>query len=357
MFVKGIPPIIFTLFIGPWSDRFGRKFLIVLPLIGYVFYNVWFLINVIFYDFFPVEWLMLEVIQFWFGGFMCLFLGLYSYVSDISAENVRTVRIAIVDFVFFSGMAIGSGISGKIFVKFGYIAIYSIGGVLQVLAILYAVFFVKESKLIRAEMGLDKTAEVDSETVSKTAEVDSETASKTASKEANEDEGRPGCCSIFSLHHIKESFGVAFKKRPGGVMHVVVMLILLFGLYGFANNGIGAVNITYARGKFEWETTDKFQEWWARYQSVGTVFNLFAIGVIMPIMTQVMHLRDLAITLICVLSSLAGIATVLFAEVAEVLYLANGLRMFSDVVTVGIRSALTKIVGSNDVGKVRIFLR
>ena len=109
MFVKGIPPIIFALFIGPWSDRFGRKFLIILPLVGYVLYDAWFFINVWFYDTFPVEYLMLEVIQFWFGGFMCLFLGLYSYVSDISDEHNRTIQMVMIDFVFFVGLAIGTG--------------------------------------------------------------------------------------------------------------------------------------------------------------------------------------------------------------------------------------------------------
>ena len=109
MFVKGIPPIIFALFIGPWSDRFGRKFLIIFPIIGYILFDIWFLINVLFYDHFVVEFLMLEVIQYWFGGYMCLFLGLYSYVSDISEQKTRTVRIALFDFVFFSGMAIGAG--------------------------------------------------------------------------------------------------------------------------------------------------------------------------------------------------------------------------------------------------------
>ena len=109
MFVKGIPPIIFALFIGPWSDRFGRKFLIIFPIIGYILFDIWFLINVTFYDHFVVEFLMLEVIQYWFGGYMCLFLGLYSYVSDISEQKTRTVRIALLDFVFFSGMAIGAG--------------------------------------------------------------------------------------------------------------------------------------------------------------------------------------------------------------------------------------------------------
>ena len=47
LFIKGVPPILFTLFIGPWSDRFGRKLLMVLPMTGYIFYNAWFLANVI----------------------------------------------------------------------------------------------------------------------------------------------------------------------------------------------------------------------------------------------------------------------------------------------------------------------
>ena len=118
MFLKGIPPIIFVLFIGPWSDKFGRKFLIIFPLFGYAFYNIWFLINVLFYDTFVAEFLMLEIIQFWFGGFMCLFLGLYSYVSDISEHKTRTVRIAFLDFVFFVGMSIGAGNFLFIYINF-----------------------------------------------------------------------------------------------------------------------------------------------------------------------------------------------------------------------------------------------
>ena len=42
----------------------------------------------------------------------------------------------------------------------------------------------------------------------------------------------------------------------------------------------------------------------------------------------------------------------MLAENYLLLYLANFLRMFSDVTTVGIRSALTKLVGSSDTGKV-----
>ena len=45
----------------------------------------------------------------------------------------------------------------------------------------------------------------------------------------------------------------------------------------------------------------------------------------------------------------------MLAENYKLLYLANFFRMFSDVTTVGIRSALTKLVGSSDTGKVRKF--
>ena len=134
---------------------------------------------------------------------------------------------------------------------------------------------------------------------------------------------------------------------------MVIIMISLFGLYSFANNGASSINIQYARKKFKFGDSDMFNKEWARIQSTGTVFNLFAIGALMPIMTQILRMRDLSITAFCVTSSITGITTILLATDYHFLYLANFLRMFSDVVTVGIRSALTKIVGERDVGKVK----
>ena len=223
-----------------------------------------------------------------------------------------------------------SGVSGKISTRFGYGAIYGTAGVLQFLALTYAIFFVKESTDIRDYKGMT---------------------SADSNGDKKKEKRTPSCQSIFST--MAQSFGVAFQKRDGGLRHIVIILIALFGLYGFANNGISSINIQYARARFTWEDgSDDFNEWWASLQSIGTVFNLFAIGVLMPIMTQVLKLKDLTIVSFCILSSLAGIMTFLIAKVAVLLYLANFLRMFSDVVTVGIRSTLTKIVGQQDVGKV-----
>ena len=109
---------------------------------------------------------------------------MYSYISDISSEGTRTARIAIMDFVFFTGLAIGKGkftteirhsflcivffimycdfvlgISGKIFTTFGYEFVYVFAMIMNTLAILYAWLFVKESakiKMARENLSADE---------------------------------------------------------------------------------------------------------------------------------------------------------------------------------------------------------
>ena len=110
MFIKGVPPIIFALFIGPWSDNHGRKVLIILPLVGFILNYLWFLINTIYYEELVVEYLMFEVIATWFGGWTCFFLGTYSYISDLSTSKSRALRIGILDCVSSAATAIALGI-------------------------------------------------------------------------------------------------------------------------------------------------------------------------------------------------------------------------------------------------------
>ena len=109
MFIKGVPPIIFALFIGPWSDNRGRKVLILLPIIGFILNYICFCINTVYYEELTVEYLMFEVIANWFGGWTCFFLGIYSYISDVSSPKSRAVRIGILDCTLSVAIAIALG--------------------------------------------------------------------------------------------------------------------------------------------------------------------------------------------------------------------------------------------------------
>ena len=66
-----------VLILGPWSDRAGRKVLVLMPLFGFMIYDMIFMINAIFYKQLKVEFLMLEFLQDWFGGSATIFMGWY----------------------------------------------------------------------------------------------------------------------------------------------------------------------------------------------------------------------------------------------------------------------------------------
>ena len=49
-FLQYIPVIFYVLVLGPWSDKYGRKFLIIFPLLGFILLNSIFLMHSIFFE-------------------------------------------------------------------------------------------------------------------------------------------------------------------------------------------------------------------------------------------------------------------------------------------------------------------
>lgn len=341
---QSIPPVIFILFIGPWSDNFGRKTLLILPVIGYLYYSMIFLFSSIFFYELPPEFLLLEIFKDFFGSQMCLWMGAYSYMADISSFKTRTMRIAFIDMFFSSAATLSMGVSGIILINCGYISIYAISTSFFCVALLYCLLIVKESKQLGNEKDFKHIQD----------EVARKKAIQDAQKKKEELDQKSTFSKIkliFNLKNIKQSFSTALKKRQHGMRHIICLLILMYGLFGMAN-GVGGVANQYARKKFEWSSSDDFNIWWSTYSSVGTLFVIFAIAVLMPIMTQYLKLSDTTILLLASASTFAGHLTTQLAEVANILYLASALKLFSDISTVTARSALTKAVGPLEVGRV-----
>ena len=83
-----------------------------------------------------------------------------------------------------------------------------------------------------------------------------------------------------------------------------------------------------------------------------TVLSCMLLGAILPIMTQAVKLHHLTITAISLSSALCSLICILIARNPEILHLAAVIRSFAEMTTTSIRSAITKIVGNQDVGKV-----
>ena len=144
--VNRVLAIAVTLILGPLSDRYGRRIVIIIVSIGQILKGAVSLcvIN-----------LNLNLYLFILGSGLCglsgdasaLYTACFSYVSDFSSKKWRTVRIAIVEsMIFFSGM-ISTGAGGFWFDKLNCQLKYPVilFVICNVAAIVYTIVLLPES--------------------------------------------------------------------------------------------------------------------------------------------------------------------------------------------------------------------
>lgn len=112
-----LPSIVFALFIGPWSDVFGRKAPIALPFAGTILAASMAAL-LYFVEWLPVWMLVLpNILQTSCGGMASLLTGSFSYAADVSAlgaKDSRTIRITLIEVAVILGFAAGGIVGGAL---------------------------------------------------------------------------------------------------------------------------------------------------------------------------------------------------------------------------------------------------
>ena len=123
--LTSIPAIIVSLFLGPWSDVNGRKPLLIFPQIGIMLTQSIYVMNA-YQTSLPGEFILLASIGSLFGGMTALFIGVYSYISDVSTGQARTYRIALIDLFTYVGYPLGTFLSGPLYKYGGYYTVFGL---------------------------------------------------------------------------------------------------------------------------------------------------------------------------------------------------------------------------------------
>lgn len=155
--IQTVLPCIIIMFLGAWSDRTGkRKICIMLPIYGELLTSLNNLLNVYFFYEIPVQYTVFLETLFpsITGGWVTMFLGVFSYISDITSEESRTFRVGLVNFCMTAGLPIGIGISGFLVRRMGYYGVFSMTACLYILVLSYGTFCLKETDQIIREKGL-----------------------------------------------------------------------------------------------------------------------------------------------------------------------------------------------------------
>lgn len=146
--IQSFLPCMLILFLGAWSDRIGRrKPCMLLPIIGEFLTTVGLIVNTYFFDELPME--VAGVTEALFpgltGGWVTMFMGIFSYIADVTTEETRTFRIGIVNLFCSLGIPVGMALSGILLKEIGFYGIFSISAVLYLISFIYGYYSIHET--------------------------------------------------------------------------------------------------------------------------------------------------------------------------------------------------------------------
>jgi len=311
--LQTIPMVIFALFLGPWSDSAGRKMLILLPLIGKSVSVLTYLVNIYFFDELVVEFLWLETFSSYFGGWTLIYVGAYGYIADTTSEKSRTLRIVVMDGVGSVAETIGGVLNGYLFAALGFYGSFGASLACYILAVTVTFFLVQNRKA------------------------------------ALEAEKKP---RILSFRNVLDAFKVLFKPRPGSLRHIIIILVICFQLNMFAGMGAWTIDYLYVRRKFDWNDEGTIVTFFSQLNAFKSGVNLFGFFIILPIFVKVFKLHDITIATLAVVSGTIKYLIYCFSNNKNMLYAILGAGLMDTLFTQPVRSSLSKLAGTADIGKV-----
>ncbi|KAG8189474.1 hypothetical protein JTE90_018126 [Oedothorax gibbosus] len=114
--MASLPGLVVAIFLGPWSDKYSRKYPILLPVCGMF-----------------TESLVSAV------------MVMFPHISRGYASS-RSTRFAILEFTLMTSLLLGGFLGGQLFNFGGYLLVMSLSPILFFIAIAFAIIFVKETK-------------------------------------------------------------------------------------------------------------------------------------------------------------------------------------------------------------------
>lgn len=147
-------PVFLILFVGAWSDKTGRrKACILMPIVGEFLSCIGFMLNTYFFNELPVEVTALteSVFPAITGGWFTNFVGVFSYIGDITTTENRTYRVGLVNMFMSLGYPIGSALSGILLNMIGYYGIFAISASLYMFSLVYGYIYLEDVKKVEVK--------------------------------------------------------------------------------------------------------------------------------------------------------------------------------------------------------------
>ena len=317
--IINVPGIIFSLYAGPLSDQFGRKPLIMFPIIGYVISAIGGIINYAFLEYLPLEFFYIDTIPAFFGGLVVYYLGQYGYGASVTEPEERAHRIARLDGTEYVATMIGTLLSPVISKHIGYFGNYGLNGALALTAVVYLKFVVEEP--VKRKEEKDDSSQTDSKL--------------------------SRFLFTFFVTPLIDMKVLISRKRSNLLMFLIFLQLIIYCVYIFALNSNMSLMYLYMLIKFDGFTSTDF----AYFSVTLNVCSIICLIVIMPIVSGKLNVSDsLLLTFISVAETLGYVLSP-FTSNLTLFYLCQILSTIGNCKFPIGRSLLSKYCDPEEVGK------
>jgi len=317
-FLSALPCILVSLIIGPWSDRHGRKPVLLVPILGHIIAQFVYIANVYFWSA-RAEYNLISALYSLFGGTTTLLIGVYSYIADTTTTDTRTSRVAVLDVAIIGGYTAGNFLSAVVYENWGFYGTFGTTICLLVAVFFFILFCLDESRKPVAQSVLCSSDE--SEVV----------------------EDVTLCTKIW------EVMVAVVRRREGHTRAVILMLLTIMLIY--VGNGSADVNYLFTRKMFDWD-----ESMFTKVTTMITIIQSISSLVLLPLLSYKLHVPDPVIGTLASCSSFAAILGIALSTSGNMYIFANCLGLMSTQVSTVIRSLLSKVVPDTELGKVYTML-
>lgn len=303
-------PVLFAFFLGAWSDRVGRKIPLLLGLFGALVYSIMIVVNAL-----NESW-RLEVILFTAalpcalsGGAVSIFMASFSYLSDTTTQNERTIRVTLLEAAYLLpmplGIAFGSYLfSGPLFQS--YSKMFMVHAAFQASAIIYTYFFIpRRTKAVCENQG-------------------------------------PAC----SASHVTETLKTLFSPRKERRRLLLILCLIGIVLYTLQRDEKKMTQL-YTLKVFNWGVKE-----FSQFKTFQSSFYIAGLLVGVPLLKKLFHLRDTYIMIIGAISHITARIFFIAANSPFWFYIGAVSAVFGPVVAPVLRSVTSKLVPTSERGKV-----
>jgi len=249
------------------------------------------------------------------GGNCALITGVFSYLTDVTSQENRPIRMAYLEASLYVGLLFGSVSSSFVLALTSPTIVFGIAGIASFLGVLYVLFFIKES--IQQDEAIGKFSKFK---------------------------------AIFDLSLVTDMFQTCFKRRENLNRAIIWMTITSLVLSIFVLDGSVTVFYLFVRERFNWSIQQS-----TFYDAATIVVIILGNIVGMYILNKLLGISETKLAIMSYISSFADYLIKGFAYQSWHLYLATGVSLLRGISGPMCRAILSNTVPVNEIGKVYSF--